>query len=291
MRAATSAACRSTRPSSTVDARGEVRRGRPIRPPPTPAVERDIARDMVRRGAARSPPCSSPSAPSIWGRDGACPAPSRWPSSSSTCSPPPALMAWAARISPTVLMAAVLGGFLVRMGLVAARRLRREGPVLGRAAAPRASRCSSPTSASCSGRPATCPRRSPSRPQARRRRPEGGSTRHDARPRVPADQPPHRVARPLRRATPFAVNKVVLLMWLVGRPRGRRSSSSPAASSSSCRPACRTSPSRSSTSSARASSCRRWARTGCGYMPFLLTLFSSSSSATSGRSSRSSRCR
>ena len=71
----------------------------------------------------------------------------------------------------------------------------------------------------------------------------------------------------------FAVNKVVLLMWLSVDHRVRRSCSSPAATRSSCPAASRTSPSRPSTSSTRASSCRRWAPTAWPFTPLLLTFF------------------
>ena len=104
----------------------------------------------------------------------------------------------------------------------------------------------------------------PPPPGHRRRRRQGGSTLVILGLDFPPDQPRHRVARhPVRGATPFAVNKVVILMWLsaslvavffiVAEP-------APA----SLVPDRRAERGRvgRSTSSARASSCRRWGRTG-----------------------------
>ena len=84
----------------------------------------------------------------------------------------------------------------------------------------------------------------------------------DPRDRLPADQPPDRVADHLRRRR-FGVNKVVLLMWLSVIVVFAFFFAAQPPAGSSCRAACRTSPSRRSTSSATASSCRRWARTAC----------------------------
>ena len=48
-----------------------------------------------------------------------------------------ALIGWAARTSPTALMVAVLGGYIVRLGAVLARRLAGPGPAVGRDGAAR----------------------------------------------------------------------------------------------------------------------------------------------------------
>ena len=108
------------------------------------------------------------------------------------------LSAWAARISPAVLMAAALGGFLVRMAIVVGVDRRRAGPSWVELPAARRHHPRRPISA-CSSwetRYVSGLARLP-RPQAPSTVPEGGSTPRDARHRVPARQPRHRVARPV----------------------------------------------------------------------------------------------
>ena len=80
-------------------------------------IERELALDMLRRGLPVAPVLLVVAA-LVWGGDGAASAGygmaivavnlllSAWS------------LAWAARTSPTLLMAVALGGFLVRMGLV-----------------------------------------------------------------------------------------------------------------------------------------------------------------------------
>ncbi len=82
------------------------------------APELDIARDLVRRAIPLGLVLIAVSA-LIWRADGA------WTSAFAmliivvNLLAAAGLMAWAARISPTVLMAAVFGGFVVRMAVIA----------------------------------------------------------------------------------------------------------------------------------------------------------------------------
>jgi hypothetical protein len=84
----------------------------------TEAPELDIARDIVRRAIPLGLVLIAVSA-LIWRADGA------WTSAFAMAIiivnllAAAGLMAWGARISPTVLMATVFGGFVVRMAIVA----------------------------------------------------------------------------------------------------------------------------------------------------------------------------
>jgi hypothetical protein len=81
------------------------------------APEVEIATDMVRRALPVAPVlvvgCGL-----VWGIDGALSSAFGVGLVLLNFLVTAALLAWAARISPTVLMAATLGGFLVRMGLI-----------------------------------------------------------------------------------------------------------------------------------------------------------------------------
>jgi hypothetical protein len=81
--------------------------------------EVDIAKDMVRRALPVAPVlvlvCGL-----IWGVDGALSSAYGIGLVLINFVVAASLLAWAARISPTALMAATLGGFLVRMGLIVA---------------------------------------------------------------------------------------------------------------------------------------------------------------------------
>ena len=85
----------------------------------TPPVERQVAFDMIRRGAPVLP-LVIVAAGLIWGRNGALSAAFAVGVVLVNLVISAALMGWAARISPGVLMATVLFGFLVRMLLVTA---------------------------------------------------------------------------------------------------------------------------------------------------------------------------
>ncbi|MGI9021945.1 MAG: ATP synthase subunit I [Acidimicrobiales bacterium] len=85
----------------------------------TPAVERELAFDMIKRGAPVLPLVIA-AAGLIWGVDGAWSATFAVGVVLVNLVISAALMAWAARISPAVLMATVLFGFLARMLLVTA---------------------------------------------------------------------------------------------------------------------------------------------------------------------------
>ena len=85
--------------------------------PETPAVERAIARDLVRRGAVLAPIVIAVCALGF-GRDGAFTAAYAVAIVLINLVASAALLAWAAPKGPTVLMATALGGFLGRMVLV-----------------------------------------------------------------------------------------------------------------------------------------------------------------------------
>ena len=85
----------------------------------TPAVERELAFDMIKRGAPVLP-LVIVGAALIWGADGAWSATFAVGVVLVNLVISAALMAWAARVSPAVLMATVLFGFLARMLLVTA---------------------------------------------------------------------------------------------------------------------------------------------------------------------------
>ena len=123
-----------------------------------------------------------------------------------------ALMAWAARISLAMLMAAVLIGFVVRMGIILARHLRRAGRVLGGAAAPRVHPRGHPSRTAVLGDPPSLalPRLPGLKPRPQQGGPLGVI--------LGLDFPPvsHVIEWPaiFLDGTAFAVNKVVILMWL-----------------------------------------------------------------------------
>ena len=167
--------------------------------------------DLGRRRRLRRPPSPSPSC-----------------SSTSCCRPSPC--SWAAKISPTALMAIALGGFLVRMGLVTARRAPRAAtsrwidlPALAVTMLVThlgllfwETRYVSASLAFPGLKPGAA---------------------KEARTLVifGLEFPPisHVIEWPdIFGSGPFAVNKVVLLMWLSVVDRLRRSSSSPAATAS-----------------------------------------------------------
>ena len=81
------------------------------------APEVDIARDLVRRGLPAAPIIIAISA-LIWGVDGALSSAYGVALVLLNFCIAAALLAWAARISLTMLMIASLGGFVLRMGLV-----------------------------------------------------------------------------------------------------------------------------------------------------------------------------
>jgi hypothetical protein len=83
----------------------------------TPAVERDIAFDMVRRGLWVAPAIVLVAAV-IWGADGA------WSAALAVAvvlvnfAVSAMALSWAARVSATALMAVAMFGFAIRMGVV-----------------------------------------------------------------------------------------------------------------------------------------------------------------------------
>ncbi len=85
----------------------------------TPAVERELAHDMIKRGAPVLP-LVVVAAGLVWGVDGALSAAFAVGVVLVNLVISAALMSWAARVSPAVLMGTVLFGFLVRMLLVTA---------------------------------------------------------------------------------------------------------------------------------------------------------------------------
>ena len=253
-------------------------------------VERELAFDMLRRGVVRRPVVLVARRRVVWGGDGAASAAlrrrprARQPRCSSAVA-----LSWAAKVSLTALMAVALGGFAVRLGLVTAGRRPRQGRAVDRPDRRSASPCSSPTSASCSGSPlrvrfARLPGLKP-----------GAAKEASHLVIFGLEFPPvsHVIEWPdlfLERHVRGEQGRAADVA--VGRSSCSASSSSPAGDSSArARRACRTWPSRPSTSSRRASSCRRWAPTGCRGRRSCSRCSRSSSSATSGRSSRSSRCR
>ena len=74
-------------------------------------------------------------APLIWGSDGAASAAVAIAIVLVNLALSALMLSWAARRSPSVLMAVALGGFAVRMGLVTGRPAAVQGPGLGRALA------------------------------------------------------------------------------------------------------------------------------------------------------------
>ena len=90
---------------------------RPASPADAPAVERDLAFDMVRRGLVVAPVLVLLGAIG-WGGDGA------WSMLVAVAvvlvnlTLAAVALSWAAGISPAMIMAVALGGFAVRMGLV-----------------------------------------------------------------------------------------------------------------------------------------------------------------------------
>lgn len=85
----------------------------------TPAVEREVVVDMIRRGAPVLPLVVVASG-LVWGVDGALSAAFAVGVVLVNFVISAALMGWAARVSPAVLMGTVLFGFLARMLLVTA---------------------------------------------------------------------------------------------------------------------------------------------------------------------------
>jgi hypothetical protein len=83
----------------------------------TPAVERALAFDMVKRGLPAAPIIVAVAA-LLRGADGAASAALAVAVVLVNLVLAAITMAWAARISPAALMAAALGGFLVRMAIV-----------------------------------------------------------------------------------------------------------------------------------------------------------------------------
>jgi hypothetical protein len=79
--------------------------------------ELDIARDLVRRGLPAAPVIIAVSA-LIWGVDGALSSAYGVALVLLNFVIAAALLAWAARVSLTMLMVASLGGFALRMGLI-----------------------------------------------------------------------------------------------------------------------------------------------------------------------------
>jgi hypothetical protein len=87
--------------------------------PATPPVERQVVTDLIRRGLLAAPVILVVAA-LAWGADGAASAAYGLLLVLVNFALSAALLARAVRLSPAAVMAAVLGGFLVRMGLVAA---------------------------------------------------------------------------------------------------------------------------------------------------------------------------
>jgi hypothetical protein len=85
--------------------------------PEAPAVERELAFDMARRGLWAAPAIVALAA-LVWGGDGAWSALVAVAVVLVNLALAAISLSWAARRSLTLLMAVALGGFLVRMGLV-----------------------------------------------------------------------------------------------------------------------------------------------------------------------------
>lgn len=87
-------------------------------PTAVPEVERQVVTDMVRRGL---PLCGLLVAAGAigWGISGAVSATVAVALVVANFAAAAALLGWAARISPQALMAAALGGFLLRLGVIA----------------------------------------------------------------------------------------------------------------------------------------------------------------------------
>ena len=84
-----------------------------------PAVERELAFDMVRRGVVVAPVLVLLAA-LVWGGDGAWSALVAVGLVLVNLALSALALSWAARVSLTMIMAVALGGFAVRMGLVVA---------------------------------------------------------------------------------------------------------------------------------------------------------------------------
>jgi hypothetical protein len=85
----------------------------------TPAVERELALDMVKRGLPFAPVLILLAA-AVSGAAGAASAAYAIAIVFANLLVSAALLGWAARRGPTVLMGVALGGFLVRMGILTA---------------------------------------------------------------------------------------------------------------------------------------------------------------------------
>ena len=85
--------------------------------PEAPAVERELAFDMARRGLWVAPAIVALAA-LVWGGDGAWSALAAVAVVLVNLALAAISLSWAARRSLTLLMAVAMGGFLVRMGLV-----------------------------------------------------------------------------------------------------------------------------------------------------------------------------
>ena len=86
-------------------------------PPPVPAVERELAFDMVRRGVWVAPAIVLLAA-IIWGGDGGWSAMVAIAVVLANLAISAVALSWAARISGTAIMATAMLGFAVRMGVV-----------------------------------------------------------------------------------------------------------------------------------------------------------------------------
>ncbi len=84
-----------------------------------PAVERDLALDMARRAVPAAPVLVALAA-LVWGGDGAWSALMAIALVLANLVAAALMLGWAARVSPTALMATALGGFLARMLVVCA---------------------------------------------------------------------------------------------------------------------------------------------------------------------------
>jgi hypothetical protein len=85
--------------------------------PDAPPVERQLVGDMLRRGLPAVPVVVAAAAVG-WGSDGALSAAYGLAVVAVNLLLSAAMLGWAARVSPTAMMATALGGFAVRMGLV-----------------------------------------------------------------------------------------------------------------------------------------------------------------------------
>ena len=175
----------------------------------TPPVERQIVADMARRAALVAPAHRARRRPRLGRPRGAVgalrPRPRARELRALGRRPRPA----PPKCRPNVIMAAVLGGFLAPHGPRRRRHRAGQRRRLGQPPAARHHRRRHPPRPPRLG--GQVPVRLARVPGARSRK---RRARSRARPRVPARQPPRRVAHDLVRRRLFAINKVVLEMFI-----------------------------------------------------------------------------